>query len=146
MDIRYFIRARAQARVPSPRERILVASEDPKFWLALRHEADGIEAAWVLANSARECLLAVEDSRVKLAIIDGTLNDKPANQLLPLLRQLRPDLQVVFAYHQAEDDLEREARQAGVLYYGDRSQLSDLIHVVRESVHRTTRPIRRGRG
>ena len=127
---------RIQARVPVPRERILVASEDPRFWFGLRQESKEVEASWVLANSARECLLAVEDPRVKLVILDGTLNDKPANQLLTLLRQIRPDLLIVFAYQCPSDDAEREARQAGVLYYGDRTQLSNMAHVVGQSLHR----------
>lgn len=129
---------RRQPRVPVPRERILVASGDAKFWFALRQESIGVEATWVLANSARECLLAVEDPRVKLAILDGTLNDKPAIQLLPLLRQIRPDLLIVFAYQSPSEEGEMVARQAGVLYYGDRAQTANMVHVVRQSLHRVT--------
>jgi|GEM_PF-3430317 len=142
MQFGLFFSARKQARVPAPRERILVASEDPKFWLALREESREIEATWVLANSARECLLAIEDPRVKLAILDGSLNDKPANQLLSLLRQIRPDLPIVFAYHCVRDEWEREARQAGVVYYGDRALIANMVHVIRQSLHRAPRPAR----
>lgn len=143
MLIKRLFGTRTRARVPAPCERILVASGDPKFWFGLRQESKEVEATWVLANSARECLSAVEDPRVKLVILDGTLNDKPANQLLPLLRQIRPDLLIVFAYQCPSDDGEREARQAGVLYYGDRAQLSNMVHVVRQSLHRVaTRQVR----
>ncbi len=139
MLIRHLIRARTQARTPGPRERILVASGDPNFWLALRQGSDGFEATWLLANSARECLMAVEDSRVKLAILDGTLNDKPANQLLLLLRQIRPDLQIVFAYDSPREDWEVEARQAGVLYYCDRAHLGNMLNVVRQTLQKLAR-------
>jgi DNA-binding NtrC family response regulator len=125
-----------QARVPAPRERILVASGDAKFWFAVRQESNEVEATWVLANSARECLSAVEDPRVKIVILDGTLSDKPANQLLLLLRQIRPELLIVFAYQCPSEDGEREARQAGVLYYGDRAQITNMVHVVQQNLHR----------
>jgi DNA-binding response OmpR family regulator len=135
---------RVQARVPAPRERILVASGDAAFWCAVRRESPEIEGSWVLANSARECLSAVEDPRVRIVILDGTLSDKPASQLLPLLRQIRPDLLIVFAFQSPSDDDERGAREAGVLYYGDRAQISNMVHVVRQNLHRVamrhTRP------
>jgi hypothetical protein len=131
---------RVQARASTVRERVVVASEDPKFWLAIRQEAPELDSAWMLAASARECLGAIEDPRVKLVVLDGAIKDKPANQLLQLLRQIRPDLMIVFAVDVPHDDWEREARQAGVLYYGDRDRLTDMAGVVRQSLHRVARP------
>jgi len=131
---------RIQARTSIVRDRVVVASEDPKFWVAIRQEAPELESAWVLAGTARECLGAVEDPRVRLVILDAAIKDRPANQLLQLLRQIRPDLMIVFAVDAAHDDWEREARQAGVLYYGDRSRLADMAGVVRQSLHRGSRP------
>lgn len=131
---------RFQARTSAVRERVVVASEDPKFWVGLRQEAPELESAWVLAGSARECLIAIEDPRVKVVILDGAINDKPANQLLQLLRQMRADLLIVFAYDVSQDEWEREARQAGVLYYGDRNRLADMVGVVRQSLHWSSRP------
>lgn len=118
----------------------MVASEDPKFWLAIRQEAPELDSAWMLAATARECLSAIEDPRVKLVVLDGAIKDKPANQLLQLLRQIRPDLLIVFAVDIPHDGWEREARQAGVLYYGDRDRLTDMAGVVRQSLHRVARP------
>jgi hypothetical protein len=131
---------RLQARSPQPRDRVVVVTEDPEFWCRLRQEAPEIEASWMLAHTARECLLAVEDSRVQAVVLDGALNDKPANQLLHLLKQIRPALSIVFAFHSPNEEWEREARQAGVLYYGDRSGLADMVGVVRQCLHSAARP------
>jgi DNA-binding NarL/FixJ family response regulator len=131
---------RIQARTVAARERVVVASEDPRFWVGIRQEAPELDSAWVLAGTARECLGAIEDPRVKLVVLDGAMKDKPANQLLQLLRQIRPDLMIVFAVDVPHDECEREARQAGVLYYGDRNRLTDIAGVVRQSLHRGARP------
>ncbi len=131
---------RIQARTSAVRERIVVASEDPKFWVAIRQQVPELDSAMVLAGSARECLGVIEDPRVRLVILDGAIKDKPANQILSLLRQIRPDLMIVFAVDVPHDDWEREARQAGVLYYGDRGRVTDLAGVVRQSLHRGARP------
>jgi len=139
MRIRKFHELGIQARDPAVGERVLVVSEDPGFWLGLRREAPELEPNWFLAGTARECLGAVEDPRVKVVILDGLMNDKPATELLLLLKQIRPDLWIVFAYDSPREDWEREARQAGVLYYGARSELADMVHVVRQNLRRTTR-------
>ena len=131
---------RVQARSPQPRDQVVVVTEDPEFWFRLRQEAPELEASWMLAHTARECLLAVEDSRVQAVVLDGALNDKPANQLLHLLKQIRPALSIVFAFHSPSEEWEREARQAGVLYYGDRSGLADMVGVVRQCLRSAAGP------
>ncbi len=128
-----------QARTPSSRERVLVVTEDPDFWFALRQEAPDLETAWMLAHTARECLIAVEDARVQVVILDGALNDKPANQLLHLVKQIRENLPILFAFDAPREEGEREARQAGVLFYGDRKRVADIVRVVRETIRRGAR-------
>lgn len=129
-----------QARNPQPRDRVVVVTEDPEFWLGIRQEEPELEASWMLAHTARECLLSVEDPRVQAVVLDGALNDKPANQLLRLIKQIRPALSIVFAFHSPNEDWEREARQAGVLYYGDRSGLADMAGVVRQCLRSAAKP------
>lgn len=84
--------------------------------------------------------MAAEDQRVQAVVLDGSLIDKPAIQLIQLLRQIRPTLSIILAYCTPREDLEREARQAGVLYYGDRSALADMAGVVRQCLRRVARP------
>jgi DNA-binding NtrC family response regulator len=135
-----------RARTPNPAGRVVVVTDDPSFWLGLRREGtELVGGTWVLAQSARECLVAVENPRVRLVVLDGAFLDKPANQLLHLIKQIRPQLSVVFAAQTANEEWERQAREAGVLYYADRAQLGDMARVIRQSVHGNSRtPQRRG--
>ncbi len=94
----------------------------------------------MLAHTARECLLAVEDSRVQAVVLDGALNDTPAPQVLQLLKRIRPALPIVFAFNAPNEEWEREARQAGVLFYGDRAGLADMAGVVRQVLQSASRP------
>lgn len=130
---------RVSARAAGAKERVVVVSEDPGFWLGLRRERPELEGSWVLAQSARECLVAVEGPHVKLVVLDGALHDKPALQLLRLIKQIRPQLQIVFASQKPDDEWERGAREAGVLFYGDRTQLGDMARVIRQSIPESTR-------
>lgn len=123
-----------RARTPRTNPRVVVVTEDPHFWITLRREIPELEVDLLLAHSAREGLLAVEDPRVKVAVLDGALQGKPANQLLDLIKQIRPQLAIVFGYQDPNDELERRAREAGVLYYGDRTHAGDLARVIRRSI------------
>jgi len=132
-------------RIPPLGGRVVVVSEDPAFWLGLRREGPELEGSWVVTQSARECLVAVENPRVKVVVLDGALLDKPAIQLLSLIKRIRPQLPIVFASQTPNEEWEREAREAGVLYYGDRAQLGDMARVIRQSVPGMPRPLpRRG--
>ncbi len=131
---------RLHARAPQSRDRIVVVTGDPEFWCRLRQEVPELEAAGMLAHTARECLLAVEDSRVQAVVLDGALNDTPAPQVMQLLKRIRPALPIVFAFNSPNEEWEREARQAGVLFYGDRAGLSDMAGVVRQILYSASRP------
>ncbi len=121
------------------RDRVVVASDDPAFWVSLQREAPELEGVWILAGSARECLLAAEDPRVRIVVLDGAMHDDTVTQTLQLIRRIRPQMGIVFAFDLPNDAIELEARQAGVLYYGDRSRPVDLLHVVSQNLRRTTR-------
>lgn len=131
---------RLRARTPGRRDRVVVVSEDPDFWLGLRRELSSPEVSWVLAQSARECLASVEDPRVRVAVLDGALHDKPAHQLVRLVRQIRPKLAIVFGSLGADEDREREAREVGVIHYGDRSRYDVLARVVAENLREAGHP------
>lgn len=125
---------RIRARTPRVHPRVVVVTEDPQFWITLRREIPELESDGLLAQSAREGLVAVEDPRVKVAVLDGSLQSKPANQLLDLIKQIRPQIAIVFGYREPNDEWERQAREAGVLYYGDRTRCCDLARVIRRSL------------
>lgn len=125
---------RVRARTPGHRDRVVVVSEDPDFWLGLRREVGNQEVSWVLAHSAREGLVSIEDPRVRVAVLDGALHDKPAHQLVRLVRQLRPQLVIVFASVGDDEEREREAREVGVVHYGDRTRFDVLARVIQENL------------
>lgn len=129
-----------QGREPGLRDRVVVASDDPEFWVGLQREAPELEEVWILADTARECLVAAEDPRVRVVILDGAMHDATVTQTLQLLKRIRPEVGVVFAFDLPDDSSELEARQAGVLFYGDRNRLIDLLHVVRQNLRRPPRP------
>ncbi|MBD3163322.1 MAG: hypothetical protein GF346_12650 [Candidatus Eisenbacteria bacterium] len=125
---------RLRARTPGHRDRVVVVSEDPDFWLGLRREVGNQEVSWILAHSAREGLVSIEDPRVRVAVLDGALHDKPAHQLVRLVRQIRPKLAIVFASLDADEEREREAREVGVVHYGDRTRFDVLARVIQENL------------
>lgn len=131
-----------ESRAPSRREEVLVVTEDPDFWMALRQAAPDLDSCWARAHTAREALGAAEDQRIRLVVIDGSLRDRPADQLLQLLKKIRPTLAIVFAFGPASAEREMEVRQAGILYYGDRNLVEDIVHVVRQSVRKGNGPMR----
>jgi hypothetical protein len=128
-----------QAGTPGLRERVVVVSEDPAFWVDLRRGAPDLGPAWILANSARESLVAVEDSRVRVVVLDGAMREPSPNHLLRLLKKIRPDVEIVFAFQCPGGEWERDAREVGVLYYGDRSLPGAMIGVIRQTLRRKSR-------
>jgi len=115
-------------------DRAVVHSDDPSFWSGLRRGAPELEAVWVETHSSRECLVAVEDPRARVIVLDGAIRGTDAKQLLLLIKQIRPKLPVVFGFDVPDDDQEREVRESGVLYYGDRRQVAEMIEVIRISL------------
>lgn len=132
--------ARPPARVPSAPQRVVVVSEDPAFWVSLRREATDLSPTWVLARTARESLVAVEDPRAKLVVLDGAIAGSSPQHLLRLLKKIRPEIAVVFAFQCPGEEWERGVREAGVLYYGDRNVPAAMVDVIRNTLCRSQRP------
>lgn len=128
-----------QAR-PGPGERVVVVSDDPAFWMELRREGQDLEPAWMLANSARESLVAVEDTRVKVVVLDGAIHESSPTHLLRLLKKIRPEVAIVFAFQCPGEEWERDAREMGVLYYGDRCAPGVMVGVIRQTLRRFLKP------
>lgn len=120
--------------MPGVRDQVIVATEDPKFWVDLRRDAPDLDSVWVWVGSGRECLVAVEDPRVRIIILDGAMTETPAGQLLHLVRRIRPDVRIIFAYDEPSAAGEQEAREAGVLFYGDRLGSSSMVQVLRQNL------------
>jgi len=112
----------------------LVAADDSEFWLSLRRELAGLESRLLTVRTGRDCLRAIEDPRVRLVVLDTSLGDVSGTHLIHLARRIRPDLGIVLTFARSDQEQEREARQAGILYYGDREGIQQIAQVLRKSL------------
>jgi CheY-like chemotaxis protein len=112
----------------------LVAADDSEFWFSLRRELPGLEERLLTVRTGRDCLRAIEDRRIRLLVLDGSMGDVSGMHLLHLVRQIRPDLGIVVTFSQSDQVQEREARQAGILYYGDRQDVREIAQVLRKGL------------
>lgn len=112
----------------------LVAADDSEFQLALRRELAELSERLLMVRSGRDCLRVIEDPRVRFVVLDSSLSDVSGAHLVHLVRQIRPDVGVVLTFAQSDRAQECEVRQAGVLFYGDRSATRDIASVLRKGM------------
>ena len=112
----------------------LVAADDSEFQLSLRRELAELSERLLTVRSGRDCLRVIEDRRVGFVVLDSSLSDVSGAHLVHLVRRIRPDVGVVLTFAQSDQEQEREVRQAGVLFYGDRSAARDIASVLRKGM------------
>jgi CheY-like chemotaxis protein len=112
----------------------LVAADDSEFQLSLQRELAGLAERLLTVRSGRDCLRAIEDRRIRFVVLDSSLPDVSGTHLVHLVQQIRPDLGVILTFAQSDQAQECEARQAGVLFYGDRSEARDIASVLRKGM------------
>lgn len=112
----------------------LVAADDSEFQLSLRRELAGLSERLLAVRSGRDCLRVIEDRRIQFVVLDSSLSDVSGTHLVHLVRQIRPDVGVVLTFAQSDQAQECEVRQAGVLFYGDRSAIRDVASVLRKGM------------
>jgi DNA-binding NtrC family response regulator len=110
----------------------LVAADDSEFWFSLRRELPELDDRLLTVRTGRDCLRAIEDRRMRVVVLDSSLGDVSGTHLVHLTRQIRPDLGIILAFSQTSLEEEKEARQAGILYYGDREGVAEIAQVVRK--------------
>ena len=108
----------------------LVAAEDPEFGLLLRRELGELGSKLLTVRTGRDCLRAIEDRRIRMVVLDASLLDVSGTHLVHLVRQIRPELGVVLTFSWSDQEQEKEARQAGILYYGDREGTREIAQVL----------------
>jgi DNA-binding NarL/FixJ family response regulator len=69
-----------------------------------------------------------------MVVLDSSLGDVSGAHLVHLVRQIRPDLGIVLTFSHSDQAQEREVRQAGILYYGDREGTREIAQVLRKSL------------
>ncbi|MBK8231880.1 MAG: hypothetical protein IT349_18285 [Candidatus Eisenbacteria bacterium] len=78
----------------------------------------------------------IEDSNIRIAVLDGRLPDVSGLHLTHLARRIRPDLGLLLVVGTTQPEEEREARADGVLFYGAREGWRDIVQVLRQSLTR----------
>ena len=110
----------------------VVAADDVEFHRALRKEAAELAGSLFEVGNGRDCLRAIEDKGIRLVVLDSSLRDVSGTHLVHLVRRIRPDLGVIVAFDRSDCTQEREARQAGILYYGDRRGVREIAAFLRK--------------
>lgn len=114
--------------------RAVVAADDGEFWLAVRREAGEMASLLTPVRSGRDCLRAIEDPQVRLVVLDSSLRDASGAHLVHLVRQIRPELGIVVTFDRSDLEQERQVRQAGILYYGDRRGVREVAAVLQKNM------------
>jgi DNA-binding NtrC family response regulator len=112
----------------------LVAADDSEFWFSLRREVPELDDRLLTVRTGRDCLRAIEDRRIRLLVLDSSLGDVGGTHLVHLARRIRPDLAIAMTFSHSDHAEEREARQAGILYYGDRDGIKEIAQVLRKGL------------
>ena len=113
----------------------LVAADDSEFWFSLRREVPELDDRLLTVRTGRDCLRAIEDRRIRLVVLDSSLGDVTGTHLVHLVRQIRPDLGIAMTFSHSDHEEEREARQAGILYYGERDGIKEIAQVLRKGLN-----------
>ncbi len=119
----------------------LVAADDSEFQHSLSCELAGLSERLLAVRSGRDCLRVLEDQRIGFVVLDSSLSDVSGTHLVHLVRQIRTDVGVILTFAQSDPEEECEARQAGVLFYGDRAATRDIASVLRKGMEA---PVPRG--
>lgn len=112
----------------------LLVSDRSDLWFRLQRDQPELGNRVVPLHSGRDCLRAIEDPNVRIAVLDDRVPDLDLVTLTHLIRRIRPDLGVAFLVSETDPEEERQARQAGVLFYGAREGWKEIVQVVRKGL------------
>ena len=79
------------------------------------------------ADSARKALECVRKWKINFAIIDNDLKDIEGYKIVPLMKDIRPDLKVIISTLKNSHELEGKSRATGLIYYAIKPLDFDII-------------------
>ena len=79
------------------------------------------------ADSARKALECVRKWKINFAIIDNDLKDIEGYKIIPLIKDLRPDIKVIISTLKNSHELEGKSRATGLVYYAIKPLDYDVI-------------------
>lgn len=111
---------------------LLVADRDRPLCDHLKDHFRGEEVGILRVDSGEACLDVLQNTDVSVVIVDHQLSDMLGLQLLSRIKEVDPDVEVIFTTVGHSPELEIQARQQGILYYFVRSDeyesLDKFIH------------------
>jgi CheY-like chemotaxis protein len=69
------------------------------------------------SESGHEAIKKVQEKIFDLVLLDTSLNDITAQELIVKLKELRPDIKIVTMTESDGGELEKEIRTLGIIYY-----------------------------
>jgi DNA-binding NtrC family response regulator len=130
------------ASAPPGLKTILLVSQDPAFVDALRSRIPGLHRRLVVADTGRLALdLASERANgLALAVVDETVPDLEAHQLVYLLRKVRAGLPVLFFAAKPHHEEEAAVRRAGAAVYVPKQDWGMVEELLRHLLQDGTSP------
>jgi DNA-binding NtrC family response regulator len=121
--------------------KMLHVSNDRSVWRQLRGclSALGLTAGALTAvRNGRECFTALTRTRPCLVVLDDSITDLDAQDLLRAVRRHDPEVLVVYLATCHTAELERAVRRLGVLYYTEKPPDPLLFEKILGSVFAST--------
>jgi two-component system response regulator PilR (NtrC family) len=96
------------------------------------------------SSTGQDTLRRVGEKRFDLVLIDISPPDMSAQELIERLKELRPEIGIVTMTGQSTDELEKEIRTLGIIYYMSKpineSALKEILdHISRKKDREATR-------
>ena len=115
---------------------VIVATPTLTEGLEIRGWLDGLDGRVDVVESAREVVRWAHKERIDLLIVDTALPEMEGTMLVPLLREIQPELPIIVTTGRHTPALEQEVRRSQVVFYAIRpDDLPNLGEVVRKNLN-----------
>lgn len=122
---------------------ILIVDDDPQAAGIVKKIADGKGRHFVTVETGREAMDRIQKDHFDLIFLDVYLPDAMAQDLIPKIRKIHPDVLIITMTGYNNAELEAQIRKQGISYYlikpFDRKEIISLLdHFERKSVSACT--------
>lgn len=114
---------------------VLIADADAHAARDLERELVSGGYYCVAVASAREAIAAARKRRFDVAVVDVDLGDLKGYQLIPLLKDVCEGTKMILSTSQHSEDVERRARQTGIVFYAIKANnMLEILSAVSSAV------------
>lgn len=97
--------------------KILIVDDDPQIVTYIQKRLEKWGYGHQAASNGKEALQHISNTAFDVVLLDIMLPDYLAYDLIPELRQIDSDINIVTMTGESSRELEKRVRKAGVLYY-----------------------------